>query len=78
MNNVFELINKTGRLIYLSNERLKHIVKNHPDMSDQIEEIKVTLTMPTLITAHKYDNIMRNYYRYQKETRDYLLVVGYV
>lgn len=75
MDIIFEIVDKTERKIRLTKERLTHIAVKHPDISDKIEEIKTTLTKPTIITLHKYDDNMRNYYRYQKETHDYLLVV---
>ncbi len=76
MNNIiFEILDKTGRKIRLTKERWSHINNHHPDMSDKIEEIKLALTKPTLITPHKYNDNMGNYYRYQKETHDYLLVI---
>ena len=75
MLNIFETTDKTGRNIHLSKERWTHIIINHPDMADKIEEVRLTVEKPTLILPHKYEDNMRNYYRYQKETRDYLLVV---
>lgn len=75
MDFIFNIVDKTGRNIHLTKERWNHIVRKHPDMSDKTEEIKLTLTNPVLVTSHKYDEAMRNYYKYQKETHDYLLVV---
>ena len=42
MENIFEVIDKTGRKIHLSKERYKHIQKHHY-MHDSLEEIKSTI-----------------------------------
>jgi len=71
---IFEVIDKTGRKIHLSKERWSHIVTKHSDMSDKIELIIDTLVKPTLIEPHKYDDNMRNYYKYYKPEKCYLHV----
>ena len=70
---IFEVIDKTGRTIRLTKDRWSHI-NAHNFMSDKIEEIKQTLIKPDLIIPHKYDESKRNYYRYDKESKRYLLV----
>jgi len=70
---VFEIIDKNGRKIHLTKERLKHILE-HKGMERYVEEIKNTLINPTLIVPHKIDNMRRNYYTYYKEKKRYLLV----
>ncbi len=74
MEIMFEVKDKTGRIIYLTRERYKHITSLHPDMVGRLEDIKQALTKPTLIVPHKYDNNMRNYYLYYKDKKRYLLV----
>lgn len=75
MANVFEISDKTGRIVYLTQERWSHIVQHHPDMANKLEEVKLCLTKPTIIISHKYDDKSANYYRYQKETGDYILTI---
>ncbi len=75
MSFVFEIVDKTGRKIHLTKERWSHIVQHHSDMSNKLEEVKLSLTLPTIIVPHKYDDKTANYYRYQKETRDYILTI---
>lgn len=74
-NYIFEVVDKSGRRIRLTRERWAHITTSHPDMADKIEEIKLTLIKPTIIVPNKYDDNKRNYYRYQKRTKDYILVI---
>ena len=41
MEKVFEIKDKTGRVIYLSYERWrKHILVEHPYLANKVEEIK--------------------------------------
>ena len=75
MDYVFEIADKTGRLIHLSKERWSHIVQHHPDMAGKEENVKLSVTTPTIIVPHKYDDKTANYYRYRKETHDYFLIV---
>ncbi len=60
--NIFEIIDKTGRIIILTKEQWSHIVQHHPDMSDKHEEVKRCLQLPTAIVSHRYDDTKANYY----------------
>lgn len=73
MTKILETKDKSGRIIYLTNERWKHILK-HPEMSDKIEQIKETLLSPTKITTADYDPNIRFYFRYYKERKEYLFI----
>ena len=70
---IFDIQDKTERWIHLSEERWSHIQK-HPEMSNQIEQIKETVVTPLVITSFEYDAQVRFYYRYYKEKRMYLFV----
>ncbi|HLC56454.1 MAG TPA: PBECR2 nuclease fold domain-containing protein [Candidatus Nanoarchaeia archaeon] len=71
--NIFALKDKTGRMIILSMERWKHILK-HPEMSDKLEEIKECLINPDVVIESRTDKNVRIYYRYNKNIKEYLLV----
>ena len=73
MDIVFETRDKTGRLIRLTSERWKHILK-HPEMTNQLEQIKETLQKPDFIQEIEEDPEVRCYYKYYKERREYLHV----
>jgi len=73
MDVIFEVNDKTGRKIHLSKERWKHIIQ-HKGIEQYLEEIKYTLIKPDFIVPHMYDNTKRNYYRYYKDKKKYLLV----
>jgi hypothetical protein len=77
MDYIFRIIDKSGRDIYLPKERWLHITTKHTNMSDKLEYIKKALQNPTIIVPHKYEEIMRNYYLYNKSEREYLLVSGF-
>ncbi len=72
---IFEVKDKSGRLICLSDERWKHVLK-HPEMQDKfiIERVKDTLVRPDTITSEEYDLNKRLYYKYYKDQKRYLLV----
>ena len=69
---LFEVIDKKGKIVRLTEAGLKHIQKDHPDVN--IEEIKLTLEMPTKITTSQYDDNVKWHYRLNKTLKEYLLV----
>ena len=74
---IFEITDKTGRKIYLTEERCKHILK-HPEMSNQLENIKDTLLNPLKIISYELENNIFYYYRYYKNRKSiakYLRVI---
>ena len=73
MPRIFYTKDKTGRNVYLTDERWRHILK-HPEMSNQIEQIKDTLLYPDKITNVNYDPDVGFYYRYYKDRKEYLFV----
>ena len=73
MAKVFIVKDKTGREIYLSKERWKHVQK-HPRMSGQIEKIKETLMIPLIIQDFEYDSKVKFYFKYYKENKEYLFI----
>jgi len=70
---IFEIKDKTGRTIHLTKERWAHIQK-HPEMVNQLENIKETLQKPDIIHEFEYDQQVRFYFRYYKEKREYLFI----
>lgn len=76
MNYVFEIVDKLGIKIHLSNERWKHIQK-HPKMNEQLENIKSILQNPITIRYFEDDESVRYFYREFKNNipnEKYLLV----
>ena len=82
MTNVFEVIDKSGRRVHLSNERWKHIRKKHPEIQD-FEQIKETIQKPDKITSYNYDETVYydetiyyfyKYYKNRPLSYRYLLV----
>ena len=73
MAKIFEVKDKSGRIIYLTGERWNHILK-HPEMSNQIEQIKDTLLYPDKVAKIEHDPDIRFYYKYYKERKEYLFI----
>ncbi len=74
MTHVFEIVDRSGRKIRLTSERWKHIVQEHPGITDP-EEIRAALVQPLVIRPSIYDpQHVRWYYRFHKEMRSYLMV----
>jgi len=74
MAHIFEIIDKSKRRIYLSDERLKHIKRDHPDVEK--EEIKLTLQEPVkIIDKRKNKNFYYGYFKYKKLPSKFLRVI---
>ena len=54
MSKIFEIKDRYGRLIRLTEERWKHIIQEHAYVQD-IDEIKNTIQQPTKVQPSKYD-----------------------
>ncbi len=73
MINLFEVIDRSGRLIRLPAKRWRHITHEHPNVTD-IHEVIATITIPLVITQSFHDAQVRYYYSYHKTKRRYLFV----
>jgi len=74
MLNIFEIADKTGRKIRLTQERWSHITQEHPEVVS-LEEVKDTLTSPLKIKSSKYSpEDVNYYYRFDKDKKKYLMV----
>ena len=74
---IFEVEDKSGRKIHLSDERWKHLNQEHPEVAPYLEDIKETLKNPIKIIDYEYDENVKYYYKYFKEREEakYLLVI---
>jgi hypothetical protein len=73
MDSVFEITDKTGRKIILTENRWEHIIQ-HKGMEQYLGEIKDVLINPDFTVPHFYDKTKRNYYKYYKNKKRYLLI----
>lgn len=75
-DNIFEVIDKTGRKIRLTKRQFQHVIC-HKGMENHIEEIKETLVNPLNIVSHEAGELY-DYYKYCKNVKrkaKYLQVV---
>jgi len=70
MTRVFEVKNKNGKLIYLTNERYEHI-KKHPEMRnpDILAVIEQTIRNPHTVRGYSLDPNIWYYYSYHKDRK---------
>ena len=77
MKRVLEVTDKTGRKVYLTEERYRHI-KKHPEMQDSLKIIEETIKNPQKIVSLSFDNSIHYFYSYHKNRKSkakYLRVV---
>ena len=72
-NNIFEIFDKKGRKVMLSQENWKHILR-HKGMEQHLENIKKAISQPTVSYPHRHHPNKENHYLYFKEIKYYLLV----
>ncbi len=73
---VFEVVDKTNRVIRLTGKQWKHIKQDHPEIENE-EIIKEAIKSPTKITQ-PYGGNKYYYYKYFKDRKDpdrYLMVI---
>ncbi len=74
MKYVFEIVDKTGRKIHLTEEQWKHIRKDHPEIRE--DEIKLTLRNPIRIRNQgKNKHFYYQYLKYKKLPFRFLRVI---
>ena len=73
MDNIFEVVDKTGRKISLSKERWKHITIEHPEISNYNDLINV-IENPDKVLESDRDSKVRWYYSYNKKRKLYFKV----
>lgn len=77
-NIIFEVKDKTGRKIRLTQKQWSHINKKHPAVANHLDKIKETLERPDTITESDSKEKIYLYYRYHKFLKspyNYILVV---
>lgn len=77
MARVLEVKDKNGKLIYLTDERYKHILK-HPEMHNSLQLIEQTVKNPDKMVQYLIDSGIRFYYTHHKNRKSkarYLRVV---
>ena len=75
---LFEIFDKTGRKIHLTEELWKHIMYEHTILSNRLNDLIDTLLNPLIIVSSSSDSKVRCYYKYYKNIRlnaKYLMVV---
>ncbi len=74
---IFEIEDRSGRIVYLSKERWIHMASEHPAVANKIEDVKDVVLNPLIIKESEYDPNVRYYYKYYKNIKlsaKYLLV----
>ena len=78
MGVIFEIIDKSGRRVHLSEERWTHINQEHPEVAPYLEQLEETLKNPIKVSTNDFDETVKYHYTYLKERKSaarYLLVI---
>ena len=60
---LFEIFDKNGKLIRLTNKQHSHMMDEHPYMHKYIEELKEKLQEPDKITSYSFDENIKYFYK---------------
>ncbi len=66
MNILFEVIDKTDRKLRMTDYNWQHIVRRHPEIASQKENVIETLEKPDKITDSPDKEEIKYYYKYYK------------
>lgn len=61
---LFELIDRFGRRIKLTEKRWNHIAETHPELKDMLKDLKGAMEDPELIKRSVYNKNVVLFYRY--------------
>lgn len=74
MSYIFEVIDKSGRKIRLTDQRWNHIVSRHPELSNSLEIIKETVLKPSFQVRDNLDEKLYYSHSYIKDIKFYMIV----
>ena len=70
MDHIFEIKDNSGRLIRLTKERRIHIKSDHPEMTNELDNLKAVVSCgPKFTKTSEYDDNVMFYYRYYKDKK---------
>jgi len=74
---LFEIRDRSGRMIYMTLERWHHIVEEHSDVVGSFDEIQAAIAYPTAMRRSDEEGVMLyfRYYKYGVSDKNYLLVI---
>ncbi|MBI2576973.1 hypothetical protein HYV84_07180 [Candidatus Woesearchaeota archaeon] len=75
MDEVFRILGRHGKEIYLSKERWAHIVSEHPEVAPYFPEFEPALRNPGAVKQFSEDPSIFYFYRFIKPKRRFLLVI---
>jgi hypothetical protein len=82
MKILFEIKNKNGKIIRLTNKQYSHMMEDHAYMHKYLEEIKETLQKPDKITSYSFDENVHYFYKgykhLDKPNKFVLVIVKYL
>lgn len=74
MEKIFEVRDKTGRLIYLPKTQWLHIASDHPTLANKIEWLKEAIIHPLFIKKDRKEEDLYYYHRRYKENKEYVII----
>ena len=77
MDIIFEVVDKTGRKIRLTQRQWTHITMTHAEMTNYLDEIQRTLSNPLKIVFQEKGNLIRyySYHKHRKHPEKYLRII---
>jgi hypothetical protein len=76
MNNIFDINDREGKEIRLTDKQWKHILRRHSYMEKYLEEIKETLKDPDKLIKQPFEKgYYYKSYKYLKKPNKFILVI---
>lgn len=72
---MFVFKDKSGKIIHLNKERWQHIISEHPEIFNELQNLELALRFPTATRRSEHDDKVIFYYRHNKIIRERFLMV---
>lgn len=72
---IFQIKDKFGNSIRLTDERWKHVVNRHPEIKSYIEKVKTTIKDPEILVSNPYHPYEKYYHHFFPRLKNYIIVI---
>ncbi len=77
MTEIWRTRDRVGREVVFTTARLDHVLQDHDEMADRLDEVRTTIEQPDLLARDGDYRHRENHYRRASSERNWIKVVQY-